>query len=478
MGKPGGFVEFQRVDPQHRPVEERTHDYREIIAPLSDEELRRQAARCMDCGVPYCHSLGCPLNNVIPNWNDMVYRGRWQEAYEQLDQTNNFPEITGRVCPAPCEAACTLAANGSAVTVSHIERSIMEHAFERGWVVPHPPSVETGKRVAVIGSGPSGLAAAQQLRRLGHTVVLFEKSDKAGGILRFGIPDFKLEKTILDRRIDQMAKEGVLFETNVNAGVDISAEELKRKFDLILLTLGSGHPRDLQIPGRELKGIHLALDYLIQSNRYVVGAIKKEDMIWAENKAVLVIGGGDTGADCVGTAIRQGARKVYQVEILPKPREWDKPFNPDWPDWPKVLRSSSSHEEGCERDWSIATKRFEGENGGVTKAQFIRVDWKEEPDTKQFRMTEISGSDYSLDVNMVLLAMGFVHVEHGALVRDLGVAIDERGNIKADGHYATSVPGVYTAGDAMTGASLVAWAIKRGREAAASCHEHLQRKIK
>ncbi len=472
MGKAGGFLEYPRVAPGHRAVEERTHDYRELVIPLSDDELRQQAARCMGCGVPFCHSLGCPLNNVIPNWTDLVYRNRWQEAYQQLELTNNFPELTGRLCPASCESACALAVNSSAVTINHIERSIAERAFASGWVLPHPPARESGKRVAIIGSGPSGLAAAQQLRRLGHAVVVFEKADKVGGLLRYGIPDFKLEKWVLDRRIDQMKAEGILFETNTCAGDDISAQEIRRTFDSVILSMGAGKPRDLNVPGRSLKGIHFAMEYLTQSNRFVAGLCKPEEMIWAEGKNVLVIGGGDTGSDCVGTAIRQGARKVYLYEILPKPEVWENPSNPQWPDWPKTLRTTSSHEEGCERDWSIATKEFGGKEGSVTQARFTRVAWKEVPGKPQPEMEEVSGSGFYLDVDLVLLATGFVHVEHDSLLTELGVAFDPRGNIGTDNH-ATSVPGVFAAGDAMSGPSLVVRSIRNGREAARACHGYL-----
>jgi glutamate synthase (NADPH/NADH) small chain len=427
----------------------------------------------MDCGVPFCHSLGCPLYNVIPNWSDMVYHGEWRKAYESLESTSSFPEITGRVCPAICEAACTLAVNTSPVAIRHIELSIIERAFENGWVVPHTPAFDTGKRVAVVGSGPSGLAAAQVLRRLGHLVVVFEKSVNVGGILRYGIPDFKLQKWILDRRLDLMKQEGIRFETGTNVGEDISAHDLKQSFDVIVLALGASQPRDLRIPGRELDSIHLAMDYLTQSNLFVAGVKKKDGIICAENKNVLVIGGGDTGADCIGTAIRQRAKRLYQFEILPRPHVWDKAFNPDWPDWPKILRSSSSHEEGCEREWSVATKRFSGSGTRVERGHFVRVEWKDNADGAVPEMVEIPGSEFTVDIDLVLLAMGFVHVEHGKLLQDLGVALDEKGNIKTNGNYATSAPGVFVAGDAMTGASLVARAIWHGREAGASCHNYL-----
>jgi glutamate synthase (NADPH/NADH) small chain len=473
MGKAAGFLEYARVDPTYRPVTDRIHDYHEFFQLPTEEELKRQGARCMDCGVPYCHSLGCPLGNVIPNWNDFVYHGQWKEAYECLEATNNFPEITGRVCPAMCEAACTLAVNTSPVTIRNIELSIMERAFENGWVVPHSPSIETGKQVAVVGSGPAGLATAQVLRRLGHSVVVFEKSAGIGGILRFGIPDFKLEKWVLDRRLEHMKQEGVRFETSTNVGEDISANDLRQSFDAIVLTLGAGQPRDLRVPGRELDGIYQAMDYLTQSNLFVAGLKKKSEIISAEKKNVLVIGGGDTGADCVGTAIRQGAKKVYQFEILSKPRVWDKAFNPDWPDWPRILRNSSSHEEGCVREWSITTKQFNSGGTKVERGHFVRVEWKENADGFPSQMVEVPGSEFTADVDLVLLAMGFLHVEHGKLIQDLGLALDGKGNIETDGRYATSVEGVFVAGDAMTGASLVARAIWNGREAASSCHDYL-----
>jgi glutamate synthase (NADPH/NADH) small chain len=403
----------------------------------------------------------------------MVYRGQWQDAFQQLELTNSFPEITARICPAMCEAACTLAVNISPVSIRQIELFISEHAFENGWVVPRPPAIETKKRVAVVGSGPSGLAAAQMLRRLGHSVVVFEKSDNVGGILRYGIPDFKLEKRILDRRLNQMTEEGVRFETRVNVGEDISADVLKLSYDAIVLSPGAGQPRDLRVPGREREGIHQAMDYLTQSNLYVAGVKKKTEIVWAEDKIVLVIGGGDTGNDCVGTAIRQGAKRVYQFEILPKPRAWDEPFNPDWPDWPKILRSSTSHEEGCERDWSVVTKRITGNGATVEEGHFARVGWNKDAKGNNQEMFEIPGSEFSLRIDIVFLAMGFLHVEHGKLVKDLGIALDERGNISTHGKYATSCQGVFVSGDAMTGPSLVVRAIRHGREAATACNDFL-----
>ena len=474
MGKVAGFLEYPRINPTYRPVADRIHDYHEVVGLLPEEEVVRQSARCVDCGVPFCHLLGCPLFNVVPDFNDMVYQGEWEKAYQRLESTNNFPEFTGRVCPAPCEASCTLAVNTNAVSIRQIELSIIEKAFERGWVIPRPPSAETGTRVAIIGSGPAGLAAAQQLRRMGHAVTVYEKADKPGGLLRYGIPDFKLEKRLLDRRLQQMSEEGVRFETGVSVGKDLPANELKKMFDAVVITAGAAHARDLGVPGRELEGVHFAMDYLIQSNFYVAGARKKEDVIWAENKRVLVIGGGDTGADCVGTAVRQGAKKVIQFEILEKPPAWDKAFNPDWPDWPKILRISSSHEEGCDREWSVATRKFTGKNGKVKKGHFVRLEWKQGAEGKQPSMAEIPQSEFTLDVDLVFLAMGFLHVEHGQLTEGLGLTIDDRGNIRTNGKYAATANGVFVAGDAMTGASLVSRAIWHGREAAKYCNEYMR----
>ncbi len=475
MGKAAGFMEYPRIGPEYRPVQDRIQDYREFVSLLPEDEAIRQGARCMDCGVPYCHLVGCPLYNVVPDINDFVYRGEWQLAYQKLESTNPFPEITGRVCPALCEAACTLAVNTSPVAVRQLELFVIEKAFEKGWVVPHPPSSETGKRVAVIGSGPAGLAAAQALRRLGHSVVVYEKSEEPGGILRFGIPDFKLEKRVIERRLDQMRAEGVRFETGVSVGDSLAVKDLRESCDAVVLAAGAGTPRDLNIPGRDLQGVHFAMDYLMPSNRFVSGTKSKNEIIWAEGKNVLVIGGGDTGADCVGTAVRQKAKKVTQFEILPQPVAWDKPFNPEWPDWPKVLRTSSSHDEGCERDWSVLTHQFTGVNGRLTQGRFARVEWKSAGPGRPPEMREVPGSEFTLDIDLAFLAMGFVHVDHGPLVSGLGVGLDERGNVRTDGNYGSTVPGVFVAGDAMTGASLVVRALWHGRGAAKACHEFLQR---
>lgn len=474
MGKVDGFLEYQRSLSPKRPVPERLKDYKEIAPPLLTDEIRRQGARCMDCGIPFCHAMGCPVYNLIPEWNDAVYKGQWQVAFERLELTNNLPEVTGRVCPAPCEAACTLAINAAPVTIEQIELAIIEKAFAEGWVVPRPPAVETGKKIAVVGSGPAGIAASQQLRRVGHKVTLFEKSSKIGGILRFGIPDFKLEKWVLDRRIEQMKAEGVELRTGVNVGVDLPAAELKKNFDAILLTMGAGEPRDLKIEGRGLDGIHFAMDFLTRSNKFVSGEIAQDGLISAKGKNVLVIGGGDTGSDCVGTSNRQGAKKVMQFEILPKPREWKEAWNPVWPNWPQILRTSTSHEEGCERDWAITTKRFTGEDGKVREAHCARVEWVLDKATGQYKMKELPGSEFKVQVDLVLLAMGFVHVEHVKFLAELGIQFDARGNVVVDTNYMSSVPGVFAAGDTVRGASLVVWAISQGRQAAQAVDSYLK----
>ncbi len=471
MGKPTGFLEYERKNALYRPPDERVKDYGEVARHYPLEQLREQGGRCMDCGIPFCHAMGCPVYNLIPEWNDMVYNGQWREAYERLELTNNLPEITGRVCPAPCEAACTLSINAAPVTIKQLELAIIEKAFSMGWVVPRPPRTESGKRVAVVGSGPAGLAAAQQLRRQGHAVTLFEQSPKIGGILRYGIPDFKLDKSVIDRRMKQMAAEGVVFETDVMLGDDISARYLRTKFDAVLLSMGAGEPRDLPVPGRGLEGIQFAMEYLAQSNRYVVGELKKDDIIWAGGKHVLVIGGGDTGSDCIGTANRQGAATVHQLEIMPRPREWTEPWNPEWPNWPTILRTSSSHEEGCERQWSVTTKRFTGRGVRVEGAVCARVEWREK---KGRRIpVEVPDTEFPVKADLVLLAMGFVHVRHNRLLDDLGVAYDARDNVASDGNYGTSVDGVFVAGDAATGASLVVRAIWHGRRAAEAVGDYL-----
>jgi len=473
MGHPSGFLNFERKTGHYSSPDERVKTWKEFTDTLPDEELSRQGARCMDCGIPFCHSTGCPVYNLIPEWNDLVYHGEWREALVRLEMTNNLPEITGRVCPAPCEASCTLAINTSPVTIKQLEYAIIERGFQEGWVQPQPPRTLTGKRVAVVGSGPAGMAAAQQLRRSGHEVTLFERSPRIGGLLRYGIPDFKLEKHVLDRRIRQMEAEGVRFETGVAIGEDISVRYLRGNFDVVLLTMGAGQPRDLEVPGRELDGVHYAMDYLTRSNMFQSGEIGEDQLISAKDKVALVIGGGDTGSDCVGTSTRMRARRVLQYEIMPKPPVWTEAWNPSWPAWPNILRTSSSQEEGCERDWSITTKCFTGKDGRVTEGHFARVEWNK-GNNGSFAMKEIPGSEFTLKIDLVLLAMGFVHVRHEKLLTELGVELDNRGNIRVDPNYMTSVPGVFAAGDANTGASLVVRAIFHGRQAAAGVDRYLK----
>jgi len=465
MADPKGFLRYTRETAPYRPVEERKRDWLEVHTHMPPERLQKQAARCMDCGVPFCH-LGCPLGNIIPDWNDLVYRNKWHEALRRLHATNNFPEFTGRLCPAPCETACVLGINQPAVTIKQIEEHIIEYGFEKGWVQPEPPPVRTGKRVAVVGSGPAGLAAAQQLNRAGHWVTVFERADRIGGLLRYGIPDFKLDKKILDRRLQLMEAEGIDFQPGVNVGVDVTAKQLLAAFDAVVLTGGSTIPRDLKVPGRELKGIHFAMDYLTQQNRVNAGDyIPPEQRITAEGKRVAIIGGGDTGADCLGTVIRQGAKEVYQIELMPKPPLERDELTQPWPTYPMILRTSSAHEEGGIREWSINTKWFEGdEHGNVKRLHAVRLEWyTDSSGRRQFR--EIPGSEFSLEVDLVLLAMGFLHPQHDGLLDSLGVEYDERGNVKTI-NYATSVPGVFAAGDMRRGQSLIVWAISEGREAA------------
>ncbi|MHC4479397.1 MAG: glutamate synthase subunit beta [Planctomycetota bacterium] len=474
MAKATGFLEHERKDAPKRSVEERIRDHREIEQPLPPEELTAQAVRCMDCGVPFCHAVGCPLGNVVPEWNEMVYRGRWREALELLHSTNNFPEITGRVCPAPCEAACTLAINQEPVTIRQIELQVCERGWEEGWIRPRPAAARTGRRAAVVGSGPAALVAAQQLVRAGHEVVVFEKADKPGGILRYGIPDFKLEKWVLERRLDQMRQEGVAFETSVNVGADISARYLLRTFDAVFLALGCRAPRDIDVPGRGLEGIHFAMPFLTQQNRRNAGeVIPADESISAEARDVVVIGGGDTGADCVGTARRQGARRICQIELFPEPPPARQPDNP-WPTWPQVLRSGSSHEEGCERLWSVQTEEFLGREGRVCGLRCVRLNWSEPDQAGRRAFEEVPGSGFELKAELVLLALGFVHAEHGALVEELGLDVGPRGHVAADERFCTNVPGVFAAGDCVSGASLVVRAFALGRQAAEAVDRYLR----
>jgi len=466
-------MEYDREDPPHRPVSERVRDSREIEELLPGDKIYAQAARCMDCGIPFCHAYGCPVKNRIPDWNDMVHRRNWRRALDLLHATCNLPEITGRVCPAPCEPACTLAINLPAVTIRHIELQIVEHGWREGWIRPEKASYKTGKRVAVIGSGPAGLPAAQQLARFGHEVVVFEKADRVGGLLRYGIPDYKLEKWVIDRRLEQMRAEGVVFETGVNAGVDASAAYLRKSFDAIVLASGATVPRDLPIPGRDLPGVLFAMDFLTRQNKRIAGdAVPEAERFSAEGKHVVVIGGGDTGSDCIGTSRRQGAASITQIELLPKPPESRLPANP-WPTWPAILRTSTAQEEGCDREWSIQTKEFAGENGRVKKLRCVKLDWSNPDAAGRRTFREIPGSEFEIPADLVLLAMGFIHVEHGPLVRDLGVKTDPRGNLVTDGNFMTTVPGVFGAGDAVIGASLVVRAIDLGRRAAEGVDRHL-----
>ncbi len=463
MGKITGFLEFERELPARRPVQERLHDWRELEGKHPEDKLQKQAARCMDCGIPFCHK-GCPLGNLIPDWNDLVYRGHWREAIEQLHSTNNFPDFTGRICPAPCEEACVLNINNDAVTIKQIEKQIIDHAFKAGFVPPQVPPRRTGKKVAVVGSGPAGLACAQQLARAGHWVTLFERDDRIGGLLRYGIPDFKMEKHLIDRRMEQMAAEGVTFRPSTNVGVDIRADALRQQFDAIALAGGATWARDLPVPGRELKGIHFAMEFLPLQNKVVAGDTVP-NQITAQGKRVVILGGGDTGSDCLGTSNRQGCTAVHQFELLPQPPETRTEDIAPWPYWPMILRSSSSHEEGVTRDWSINTKRFSGdEHGNVKKLHAVRLEWV--TDNGRMVMKEVPGSEFEIDVDLVLLALGFLGPERPGLLTDLGVQLNDRGNIAVDKSWMSSVPGVFSCGDMRRGQSLVVWAIWEGRECA------------
>jgi glutamate synthase (NADPH/NADH) small chain len=454
MGKPTGFIEHARSKPPARPVTERIGDYRHVYYAYPAEDLARQASRCMDCGIPFCHQ-GCPLGNLIPDWNDLVYRDNWKAAIERLHQTNNFPEFTGLLCPAPCEGSCVLGINKDPVTIKSIELAIIDRAFDEGWMVPRPPANRTWKKVAVIGSGPAGLAAADQLNRAGHSVTVFEKSDRIGGLLRYGIPEFKLEKRVLNRRLDLLSAEGVVFRTRVNVGEDFAAADLRREFDAVLLAGGAGQPRDLNVPGRELKGVHFAMDYLTQQNRHCEG----DEMPWinATGKHVIIIGGGDTGADCLGTVHRQGAASVAQLELMPTPPKERAENNP-WPLWPHVFRTSSAHEEGGERVYAVATTELAGVDGRVRALRGHKV---------------ADHAPFEMKADLVLLAMGFVGPEKSKLLGDLDVKLTERGNVWRDDRWMTSVPGVFAAGDMQRGQSLIVWAIDDGRRAAAAIDSYL-----
>jgi glutamate synthase (NADPH/NADH) small chain len=474
MAKPTGFLEFTRELPSKRPVEERVHDYKEFVHKYEAEKLNQQAARCMDCGVPFCHN-GCPLGNVIPEFNDAVYRENWKEAYEILSSTNNFPEFTGRVCPAPCESSCVLGINQPPVTIEEIEKHIIEVAFEKGLVQAHKSITRTGKNVAVVGSGPAGLAAAAQLNYAGHTVTVFERDDEPGGLLRYGIPDFKLEKWVIERRIDLMKEEGVIFKCNSEVGVDIHINDLLRTFHAIVLSGGSTVPRDLSITGREFNDVAFAMDFLKQQNKSVSNKAPINNLN-AAGKHVVVIGGGDTGSDCVGTSNRQGALSVTQFELLPQPPASRTAHMP-WPTYPMVLKTTSSHEEGVERKWAIATKEFIGDENGNLKALIIvDLEWKLSPDGRPAQFVEIAGSEREIPCQLALLAMGFLHPQHTGLVNDIGVELDERGNVKAsEKAYQTNIQKVFTAGDMRRGQSLVVWAINEGRECAEKVNEFLER---
>lgn len=464
MGKPTGFKEFSRQDRGYAPAADRVKHFREFINPLPPAELNQQAARCMDCGIPYCHQ-GCPVNNIIPDFNDLVYQEEWYDAFVTLHSTNNFPEFTGRICPAPCEAACTLNIEDNPVTIKTIECAIVDKAWDEGWLVPQIPEHKTGKRVAIVGGGPAGLAGAQQLARAGHDVVVFEKNKKVGGLLRYGIPDFKMEKHHIDRRAEQLRAEGIEFKTGVEVGVDIPAADLLADFDAVILTGGAEKPRDLPVPGRELEGVEFAMDFLPQQNRRVGGeSLGDEKEILASGKHVVVIGGGDTGSDCIGTSFRHSALSVTQIEILPKPPEHENKAL-TWPNWPMKLRTSSSQAEGAERDWAVLTKEFEGRDGHVTALNCVRVD---------DNLEEIPGTDFKIRADLVLLAMGFVHPIHEGMIGELAMDLDERGNVKADTKdYRTSLDKLFVAGDMRRGQSLVVWAIREGRQCARSVDEYL-----
>ncbi len=474
MGKATGFLEFERSDRGYVAPETRVKNWNEYVTPLEAPALNTQASRCMNCGIPYCHN-GCPVNNMIPDWNDLVYRDQWQAALTTLHSTNNFPEFTGRICPAPCEASCTLNIQDTPVTIKTIECAIVDRGWQEGWIKPQPAAQKTGKRVAVVGSGPAGLAAAQQLARAGHAVTLFEKNDRIGGLLRYGIPDFKMEKHLIDRRMQQMAAEGVEFRTGTEVGTTLPFDVLLAGYDAVVLSGGAEHPRDLEVEGRALSGIHYAMDFLTQQNKRVAGDTEDRaaprGTISARGKNVVVIGGGDTGADCIGTSARHGAASITQIEIMPKPPERENKAL-SWPNWPLKLRTAPAHLEGCERDWSILTKKAVGEGGRVTALDCVRVEWVQEGGRQQLR--EVPGSEFQLKADLVLLAMGFLGPRRPGLLDGAGVALDARGNVAANtDDYQTSIPKVFAAGDMRRGQSLVVWAIREGRQCARAVDEFL-----
>jgi glutamate synthase (NADPH) small chain len=476
MGDIKGFMKYDRQDYKKDEVARRIKNFKEFTHLPAPKELREQGARCMDCGVPFCQS-GCPIGNIIPDWNDLIYRDRWQEAIERLHKTNNFPEFTGRVCPAPCENACVLGINAPPVTIKNIELSIVEHAYDKGWIKPNKPKHRTGMRVAVVGSGPAGLACADELNKKGHKVTVYEKNEVLGGLLTLGIPDFKLEKWVVFRRIDRMREEGIVFKTNAHVGVNIKVHDLKDKYDAIVLCGGAEAGRELPVPGRELKGVYQAMYYLpqqnLRGNKYPTDRF--ED-VTAEGKKVIVLGGGDTGSDCVGTATRQGALSVHQFELMSQPPQQRSPDNP-WPNWAFILRTSSSHEEGCIRDYSIMTKHLSGTNGQLKKLHAVRLQWNKDPANGQMKMGEVAGSEFDMDCDLLLLAMGFLGPVKKGMLEELGVALDARGNVAADANKMTSVPGIFTAGDMTRGQSLVVWAIHEGRTAAQGVHHYLTMKV-
>ena len=479
MGKVTGFKEYARHDRAYAPVDERIVHFHEFVIPLDEQELKLQAARCMDCGIPFCHdgpNGGCPVNNLIPDWNDMVYHGEWKDALESLHSTNNFPEITGKICPAPCQESCTLNINDNSVTIKTIENAIIDKGFEEGWVKPEIAKHKTGKKIAIVGSGPAGMAAAQQLARVGHDVVLFEKEERIGGLMRFGIPDFKLDKKLLDRRMEQMSAEGVEFRTNTHIGVDIPAKQLIEEFDAIALTGGAEKPRDLPIPGRNLNGVYYAMDYLKANTKWVQGIHGEDQVISPKGKHMVVIGGGDTGSDCIGTSTRHGAASVTQLEIMPQPPEKENK-GLVWPDWPNKMRTSSSQEEGCIRYFSTATKEFISDGNGNLKAiKCIKVEWNQDQNGA-WQMSEVVGSEFELQADIATLAMGFVHPVHAGMLDELEVELDARGNVKGETNgeqaYATSLDKVFTAGDMRRGQSLVVWAIREGRQCAHAIDTYL-----